>query len=30
MTVGIVDTTVLVHLYRNDPHALAWANAQIA
>ena len=25
MTVGIVDTTVLVHLYRNDPAALVWA-----
>jgi len=25
MTVGIVDTTVLVHLYRNNADALAWA-----
>lgn len=27
MTVGIVDTTVLIHLYRNDPRALMWADA---
>ena len=25
MTIGIVDTTVLVHLYRNNSDALAWA-----
>lgn len=25
MTVGIVDTTVLIHLYRNNPDALTWA-----
>jgi predicted nucleic acid-binding protein len=26
MTIGIVDTTVLVHLYRNNPDALVWAD----
>ena len=24
MSLGIVDTATLVHLYRNDPDALAW------
>ncbi len=28
MIIAIVDTTVLIHLYRNDPQALAWADTQ--
>lgn len=28
MTVGIVDTTVIIHLYRKNPAAQAWLNAQ--
>lgn len=26
--IGIVDTTVVIHLYRKNPAAIAWLNAQ--
>ncbi len=28
MTVGIVDTTVIVHYFRKNPNAQAWVNTQ--
>lgn len=30
MTTALVDTSVLIHLYRKHPNALAWFNAQTA
>ncbi len=30
MTVGIVDTTVIVHYFRKNPNAQAWVNTQPA
>jgi predicted nucleic acid-binding protein len=27
MTIGIVDSTVIIHLLRGNPNALAWVNS---
>lgn len=28
MTVGVVDSTVIIHYFRKNPNAIAWVNAQ--